>query len=67
MRTLILSRLSQLVLVLLAVTFLSFSAMNVLGDPLFNIIGPLAELDCDAVARGEIGSTSSSLDATRTD
>jgi peptide/nickel transport system permease protein len=66
-KTLILSRLAQLVLVLLAVSFLSFSAMNVLGDPLFNIVGPLAELDCDAVARGEIESTSSSLDATRTD
>lgn len=67
MRALVLSRLAQLVLVLLAVTFLAFSAMNVLGDPLFNIVGPLAELDCDAVARGELESTSSSLDATRTD
>lgn len=35
-------RLGQMLLVVLAVTFLAFAAMNVLGDPLFNILGPVA-------------------------
>ena len=38
----LLRRLGQMVLVVLAVTFLAFGAMNVLGDPLFNILGPIA-------------------------
>jgi peptide/nickel transport system permease protein len=50
----ILRRVSQLVLVLFAVTFLTFSALNVVGDPLFNIVGLIAGTDCDAVASGEI-------------
>ena len=32
----------QLVLVLFAVTFVAFGALNYLGDPLFNILGPIA-------------------------
>ncbi len=60
-------RFVQLVLVLLAVTFMAFSAMNVLGDPLVNIVGPLAELDCEAVARGDVEATTSTLDNSRTD
>ncbi len=60
-------RLVLLVLVLGAVTFMAFSAMNLLGDPLVNIVGPLAELDCEAVARGEAEATTTSLDNLRTD
>jgi peptide/nickel transport system permease protein len=40
--------------VLVAVTFLAFSAMNVIGDPLFNVVGFYASVDCDAVIAGEI-------------
>ena len=47
-------RLVQLVAVVLAVTFLSFSALNILGDPLFNVVGFYAAVDCDAVLAGEI-------------
>ena len=36
-------------LVLAAVTMLAFSAMHVLGDPLFNVVGPRAQLDCEAI------------------
>lgn len=36
-------RLAMAVLLLLAVSFLTFAAMNVLGDPLFNILGPQAK------------------------
>lgn len=32
-----------MVLVVLAVTFLAFGALNFLGDPLFNILGPIAD------------------------
>jgi len=32
----------QFVLVIFAVTFVAFGAMNYLGDPLFNILGPIA-------------------------
>jgi len=67
MRSLLLRRAALLVAVLLAVTFLAFGAMNTLGDPLFNIVGPLSEIDCDAVARGEAEATSSALDGNRTD
>lgn len=35
-------RLGMAVLLLLAVSALTFGAMNVLGDPLFNILGPVA-------------------------
>lgn len=35
-------RLVMVVLLLLAVSMLTFVAMNVLGDPLFNILGPIA-------------------------
>ena len=47
-------RLLQLALVLFAVTFLTFSALNLVGDPLVNLVGLIADTDCDAVARGEI-------------
>ena len=41
-------RVVQLILVLLSVTFVAFSALNFLGDPLVNIVGPLAAIDyCD--------------------
>ncbi|MDW3176330.1 MAG: ABC transporter permease [Acidimicrobiia bacterium] len=39
------TRLVQMVLVVVAVTFLAFGAMNFLGDPLFNILGPIASED----------------------
>ncbi len=55
------NKVAQLLLVLLAVTFLSFSALNLLGDPLFNVVGPLAELDCDAVEAGLIEDTTTTL------
>ena len=42
-------RIVLLVSVLLIVTFVSFIALNGLGDPLANIVGPLAEIDCDAM------------------
>ena len=32
----------QFILVIFAVTFVAFGAMNYLGDPLFNILGPIA-------------------------
>lgn len=37
-----LKRLGTVLALLLAVSFITFSAMNVLGDPLFNILGPIA-------------------------
>jgi peptide/nickel transport system permease protein len=36
----VVQRLGQMFLVVIAVTFLAFAAMNLLGDPLFNILGP---------------------------
>ncbi len=50
-------RLVLLVAVLFAVTFLAFSAMNLLGDPLVNVVGVLAELDCEGIAAGTVGDT----------
>lgn len=53
MRQFILRRVIQLVFVLLAVTFVAFGALNFLGDPLTNIVGPLAAIDyCDEVEAG---------------
>ena len=37
-----LQRLVMVILLLLAVSFVTFAAMNLLGDPLFNILGPIA-------------------------
>lgn len=37
-----LQRLAMVLLLLLAVSMLTFFAMNLLGDPLFNILGPIA-------------------------
>ena len=46
-------RVVQLILVLLSVTFVAFGALNFLGDPLVNIVGPLAAIDyCDEVEAG---------------
>jgi len=42
---LVATRLAQMVLVVIAVTLLAFGAMNFLGDPLFNIVGPIASVD----------------------
>ena len=52
--TFVAKRVAQLVAVILAVTFLAFAAMNTLGDPLFNVVGFQAAVDCDAVLAGEI-------------
>ncbi|RMH80096.1 MAG: ABC transporter permease [Actinomyces sp.] len=46
-------RLGQLLLVLFAVTFLTFASVNILGDPLTNILGPLAGIDCEGVLSGQ--------------
>lgn len=60
MRAFILRRVLQLVLVLVAVTFATFASLNVIGDPLENLVGPIiAGTDCDAVDRGEIPDASS--------
>lgn len=67
MVSLVARQLSQLVAVLLAVTFLAFAALNILGDPLVNVVGPLAEIDCDAVEAGLIEDTSMSGSNARTD
>ncbi|MEM7094136.1 MAG: ABC transporter permease [Actinomycetota bacterium] len=37
-----LQRLAAVIMLLLAVSLLTFAAMNILGDPLFNILGPIA-------------------------
>ena len=58
-------RLALLVAVLLAVTFLAFSAMNLLGDPLFNVVGVLAELDCESIEARQVEDPS--LSAVRND
>ena len=47
-------RFALLVAVLLAVTFLGFSSMNLLGDPLFNVVGVLAELDCESIEARQV-------------
>jgi len=41
----VLSRVAQMLLVVFAVTLLAFAALNFLGDPLFNILGPVASVD----------------------
>lgn len=51
-------RVAVLVAVLFAVTFLAFSAMNFIGDPLVNVVGPLAELDCEGIEAGLVADTS---------
>ena len=58
-------RVALLVAVLLAVTFGGFSAMNFLGDPLFNVVGGMAELDCEGIEAGTV--TDASLDRARRD
>lgn len=67
MRGFLVRRVLQLILVLFAVTFATFSSLNVVGDPLENIVGPIiAGTDCDAVDRGEIEDVSS-VGGSRTD
>jgi peptide/nickel transport system permease protein len=51
-----------MVLVLFAVTFLTFASLNLIGDPLKNLLGPVLAgvdrvTDCEAVLRGEIEDT----------
>ena len=53
----VLRRVGLLVAVLFAVTFLGFSAMNLLGDPLVNVVGVLAELDCEGIEAGLVEDT----------
>ena len=53
----------MLVFVLLIVTSAAFVALNTLGDPLFNIVGPLAGLDCP---EGDAG-VSDALDSSSSD
>ena len=61
----LLRRLALLVAVLLAVTFLAFSAMNLLGDPLVNVVGVKAGLDCEAIEAGLAADTS--VDSAKSD
>ena len=63
MKQFVLRRVAQLALVFFAVTFLAFASLNLVGDPLFNIVGVLSGIpdeQCEAVARGEIPDTQSS-------
>lgn len=61
MRSFILKRLAQLVLVVITVTFLSFASINLVGTPLFNYVGVISDLDasgfCDEVAAGRAEDT----------
>ncbi|MGI9600357.1 MAG: ABC transporter permease [Acidimicrobiales bacterium] len=47
------TRLGLFVLLLLAVSMFTFGAMNLLGDPLFNILGPIS--GCEEAVGGEAG------------
>lgn len=63
MKHFVLRRVVQLVLVVVAVTFATFASLNLVGDPLFNIVGVISGIpaeQCEAVARGEIEDTQSS-------
>lgn len=60
-------RLVLLVCVLLAVTFTAFAAMNLLGDPLVNLVGPLAKIDCTAVEAGQAEDVATSLNNAKGD
>ncbi len=51
----------QLVAVLFAVTFLGFASMNLVGDPLVNVVGALAELDCEGIEAGTVEDTSADV------
>ncbi|MBQ91378.1 MAG: peptide ABC transporter [Acidimicrobiaceae bacterium] len=46
-------RLAFMLGVLLVTTFVAYTAMNALGDPLFNVVGFYTQVDCDAVMAGE--------------
>ncbi len=60
-------RIALLMLVVAAVTFLAFAALNILGDPLTNVVGPLAEIDCDAVEAGSAEDRSTTLNNSKGD
>ena len=47
-------RLAFMLGVLLVTTFVAYTAMNALGDPLFNVVGFYTQVDCDAVIAGEV-------------
>ncbi len=61
MRTFILKRVAQLVLVVFTVTFLAFASINAVGTPLFNYVGVISDLDasgfCADVAAGRAEDT----------
>ena len=55
-----LRRVLQLTLVFFVVTFVAFASLNLVGDPLFNLVGVISgipEEQCEAVARGELEDT----------
>ena len=58
-----LQRLGAAIVLLLAVSALTFGAMNLLGDPLFNILGPTAASttpeDLEIIADACLSATSS--------
>ena len=63
MKQFILRRVAQLALVFFSVTFLTFASLNLVGDPLFNIVGVISGIpdeQCEAVERGEMEDTQSS-------
>lgn len=60
-------RVLLLLSVVLAVTFFAFAALNLLGDPLVNVVGPLAKVDCEAVEAGLIEDQSTSLNNSMSD
>jgi peptide/nickel transport system permease protein len=57
-----LQKLGLAVLLLLAVSMLTFGAMNLLGDPLFNILGPVDPNDPDSAALVEAAEAQYHLD-----
>lgn len=67
MTVFVVRRVVLLVLVVLAVTFAAFAALNLLGDPLRNVVGPLADADCAAVEAGLITDQATSLNNSKGD
>ena len=65
--SLIRRRIMLLVFVLVFVTSAAFAALNALGDPLANIVGPLAEIDCEAVEAGLLSDQPGSMDSLQSD
>jgi len=56
-----------LVAVVLAVTFMAFASLNLLGDPLVNVVGPLAKIECGAVEAGLAEDQSTSVNNAKGD